>query len=136
MTALSVGREGLSPRRRKKLVWPWVAIGAATRRRHSADDGLACCVATFRPAGHNRDGSGARRTRAIGPPTRRESNSIRGDGGTESRAPRSSGSVVSVEDGMATVDLGSLDGLAKGGTGRRDSQWTACCVDWTGDDLP
>ena len=31
-----------------------------------------------------------------------------------SRAPRSDGTVVSVEDGVATVNLGSLDGLVKG----------------------
>jgi hypothetical protein len=32
---------------------------------------------------------------------------------TDSRAPRTSGSIVSIEDGVATIDLGSLDGLAK-----------------------
>lgn len=32
----------------------------------------------------------------------------------ESRPPRPDGSIVSVEDGLAVIDLGSLDGLAKG----------------------
>ena len=32
---------------------------------------------------------------------------------TDSRAPRMEGSIVSVDDGVATIDLGSLDGLAK-----------------------
>lgn len=30
------------------------------------------------------------------------------------RAPRQTGSIISIEDGLATVDLGSLDGLEKG----------------------
>jgi hypothetical protein len=33
----------------------------------------------------------------------------------ESRAPRPTGSVTSIEDGFLSIDLGSLDGLAKGG---------------------
>lgn len=33
---------------------------------------------------------------------------------SERRSPRLTGSVVSIEDGLATIDLGSLDGLAKG----------------------
>jgi hypothetical protein len=33
---------------------------------------------------------------------------------TSSRAPWAAGSILSVEDGMAAIDLGSLDGLAKG----------------------
>ncbi len=32
----------------------------------------------------------------------------------DSRAPRPAGSIVSIADGMATIDLGSLDGLAEG----------------------
>jgi hypothetical protein len=32
----------------------------------------------------------------------------------DSRAPRPTGSIVSIEDGLATINLGSLDGLAKG----------------------
>ncbi len=32
----------------------------------------------------------------------------------DSRSPRPAGSIISIEDGLATVDLGSLDGLAKG----------------------
>jgi Flp pilus assembly protein TadD len=32
----------------------------------------------------------------------------------DSRAPRPAGSIVSIEDGLATIDLGSVDGLAKG----------------------
>lgn len=31
-----------------------------------------------------------------------------------SRSPRASGEIVSIEDGLAAIDLGSLDGLAKG----------------------
>ena len=33
---------------------------------------------------------------------------------TDSRAPQITGSIVSIEEGLATIDLGSLDGLAKG----------------------
>ena len=32
----------------------------------------------------------------------------------DSRAPQAAGSIVSLEDGLANIDLGSLDGLAKG----------------------
>jgi tetratricopeptide (TPR) repeat protein len=32
---------------------------------------------------------------------------------TDSRAPQTVGSIVSIEEGLATIDLGSLDGLAK-----------------------
>ncbi len=32
----------------------------------------------------------------------------------DSRLPQPSGSIVSIEDGLATIDLGSLDGIAKG----------------------
>jgi tetratricopeptide (TPR) repeat protein len=32
----------------------------------------------------------------------------------ESRSPQSAGSIISIADGLATVDLGSLDGLTKG----------------------
>lgn len=35
-------------------------------------------------------------------------------GETDSRPPRSAGSIMSIEDGSANLDLGSLDGLAKG----------------------
>jgi hypothetical protein len=35
-------------------------------------------------------------------------------GETDSRAPQAAGSIVSKEDGRANLDLGSLDGLAKG----------------------
>jgi hypothetical protein len=38
---------------------------------------------------------------------------FRGDG-AGGRAPRRAGSIVSMEDGRASIDLGSLDGLAKG----------------------
>jgi tetratricopeptide (TPR) repeat protein len=43
-----------------------------------------------------------------------------------SRSPRAAGSIVSIEDGQASVDLGSLDGLAKGTELRvfRDEQFT------------
>jgi hypothetical protein len=33
----------------------------------------------------------------------------------DSRAPQAAGSIVSIEDGRANINLGSLDGLAKGG---------------------
>jgi tetratricopeptide (TPR) repeat protein len=35
-------------------------------------------------------------------------------GEPDSRAPQAAGSIVSIEDGLANIDLGSLDGLAKG----------------------
>ena len=35
-------------------------------------------------------------------------------GEPDSRAPQAAGSIVSLEDGLANIDLGSLDGLAKG----------------------
>jgi hypothetical protein len=43
-----------------------------------------------------------------------------------SRPPRPAGSIVSIEDGLATMDLGSLDGLAKGTELRvfRDERFT------------
>lgn len=33
---------------------------------------------------------------------------------SSTRAPRQTGSIISVEDGLATIDLGSLDGISKG----------------------
>jgi hypothetical protein len=43
-----------------------------------------------------------------------------------SRSPQPTGSIVSIEDGLAAIDLGSLDGLAKGTELRvfRDEQFT------------
>lgn len=40
---------------------------------------------------------------------------FRGETGT-TRPPRQTGSIISVDDGLATIDLGSADGLAKGAT--------------------
>jgi tetratricopeptide (TPR) repeat protein len=47
-------------------------------------------------------------------PTRSRNNPIFRGGDTTSRAPKSDGAIVALDDGDATVNLGSIDGLAKG----------------------
>jgi tetratricopeptide (TPR) repeat protein len=47
-------------------------------------------------------------------PDRRERPQVFRGSEPESRLPQPAGSIVSIEDGLAVIDLGSLDGLAKG----------------------
>lgn len=47
-------------------------------------------------------------------PDRREGSQVFRGSEPASRLPQPSGSIVSIEDGVAAIDLGSLDGLAKG----------------------
>ena len=47
-------------------------------------------------------------------PDRREDSQVFRGAELESRLPQPAGSIVSIEDGLAAIDLGSLDGLAKG----------------------
>jgi hypothetical protein len=49
----------------------------------------------------------------LGPPHSQTRNAFRGDGALN-REPKSTGMVTAVDDGEATVNLGSLDGLTKG----------------------
>ena len=52
-------------------------------------------------------------TAALRPPASAGNPVFRGDE-TASRAPKSEGKIVAIEDGVATIDLGALDGVAKG----------------------
>jgi hypothetical protein len=47
-------------------------------------------------------------------PVRREGNPIFRGPEAANRSPQPAGAIVSIEDGLATINLGSLDGLAKG----------------------
>ena len=112
LTALSVARTGLAPRPRKRRMWPWMAAAAAAVV-------LAAMIPTvWRPANRGPEVAAViPREPLLLARTRQGTAVFRGnDTATGDRAPRATGSVASVEDGAATLDVGSLDGLAKGGT--------------------
>jgi hypothetical protein len=115
LTAVSVGRAGLSPRRRTKFGWPYVAIATA-----AAAVVLAVAWPALRkPASPVPSMVAVANEPTVLAPTllarNRDSDApvFRGPD-AESRPPRPAGTVVSVEAGLATIDVGSVDGLAKG----------------------
>lgn len=109
LTATALARTALAKRRIKIVTWARVAslaaaavvilgIGLYISRRNSPPPpsqiaSSAAPIFLFRAGGNT--------------PV------FRGDG-PASRAPKPAGSIESIVDGVATIDLGSLDGLAKG----------------------
>jgi len=110
LTSMAIARRGLAARGRKLITWPRIAIFAAAAA-------IIIGVALYAP--HPNSEPVRTHTAISAPPTllARSSDSnptvFRGaDAG--SREPRATGSIGSIADGLATIDLGSLDGLAKG----------------------
>lgn len=108
MTCAAMARTGLADRRPRRTVWPRLAALAAAlvvgavalyTLRHSTPEPTATLALSGPPVflAHTLDA--AAQFRGAEP---------------ESRAPRAEGSITAVADGTASVDLGSLDGLAKG----------------------
>ena len=111
LTAMSVGRAGLVPRRRWRFGWRHLAVAVAA---------AVVVLAVMWPV-LRRPAAPVKTTLAVvSEPTllarHRNANApvFRGTE-SEGRIPRSTGAVVSVDDGIASIDLGSVDGLAKGG---------------------
>src|SRR5581483_2008375 len=109
LTSIAVARRGLATRGTKKITWPRIAIFAAAaavivgavlypRQRNSEPvrPDIAISAAPTLLA-RNGDSDPAR---------------FRG-ADTDTRESRAIGSIGSVADGIATINLGSLDGLAK-----------------------
>jgi hypothetical protein len=111
LTATAIARHGLPIREHKRVTWPRIAIiGVAAavilgvvvpmpwRSRQPVRQDVAVSAPPILLA-RNADSIGT---------------SFRG-AETGSREPRATGSIQSIANGVATIDLGSLDGLAKGG---------------------
>jgi hypothetical protein len=103
-----------APQRRK--YWPVAAAGAAV----AAAAGLLTFF-VLRPLSHPIQ-QPAQQARVISnvllgsdlkPPISQDAPVFRG-AGAPSRSPKSDGTITAVEDGVATLNLGSIDGLAKG----------------------
>ena len=110
LTALSVARAGLAPRHRSRRLWLWIAAAAAAVL-------VAVIVpAVWRPAARAPEVASVIREPLLLARAHEGTTLFRGDAATADRAPRATGSVASVESGSGTIDLGSLDGLAKGGS--------------------
>ncbi len=108
-TFVSLARVGLTVRRPKRSRWPLLAMIAAA----AAILAVALVGVVRRPA------TPAPAIARAGEPILLARNetaaaSFRSAEG-DVRAPRQTGSVVSVENGSAAIDLGAVDGLAKGG---------------------
>jgi hypothetical protein len=105
LTDIAIARTARPGRQRAVVMWPRYAIVAA-----AAGVILAVGLYTSRPKPP---------VATIVPPTflarntDANSSSFRG-GDADTRAPKTIGAVQSIENNFATVDLGSLDGLAKG----------------------
>jgi hypothetical protein len=109
LTSTAIARHGLATRRRKALTRPRIAILAAAaavilavvlypRQRNARP--VKADVATFTPPillAHNAESNPA---------------AYRG-ADSETRDSRATGSIESIAGGIATIDLGSVDGLAK-----------------------
>ncbi len=109
LTSTAIAKTALPIRRRSKRTWPRLAIFAA-----AAAVILGVVLYTAR-----RNSRPARPDVAISAPPlllarNADSNPTAYRGGdTESRESRATGSVESIADGVATIDLGSVDGLSK-----------------------
>lgn len=102
VTATAIARRGLATRERKLVRWPRIAMFAAAA---AILVGVLLRAPQPEPVKFTppmllaRNGDGERST-------------FRGADG-ESREPRDSGTIGSIAGGVATIDLGSVDGLAK-----------------------
>jgi hypothetical protein len=110
LTATAIARRGLATRGRKRITWPRIAIFVAA---------AAAVVVGVVLRAPQRNPEPVRQDVAISaPPTllarNGESNpsTFRG-ADTEGRESRATGSIGSIAGGIATINLGSLDGLAK-----------------------
>ncbi|HEY7391533.1 MAG TPA: tetratricopeptide repeat protein [Bryobacteraceae bacterium] len=119
LTAIALAKAAVSSTaRRSKRGWPrgwgiWLAVAASiavvtvyslTRSREARSPLTAALADVAKP------GQPTLLAAGLG---QRESAVFR-DAPPVSRAPRSSGRIVSIEDGFASIDLGTLDGLAIG----------------------
>lgn len=109
LTSISIARANLSTPVRRRNLWPRIAmlaaaaavilgIGLIALRRSSPATPTIVAFGSPTLLARSLD-SPATSFRSLEP---------------DSRAPRQTGSVVSAADGIATIDLGSLDGLTKG----------------------
>ncbi len=110
LTSTAIARQGLATREKKQIRWPRIAIFAA------AAAGIAGII-LYAPRLYAPQRNPEPVTVAIpGPPTllarSGDPAAFRGTD-TESRESRVTGSIGSIAGGIATIDLGSLDGLAK-----------------------
>lgn len=107
LTSTAIARRGLATRGRRLISWPRIAIFAAA---------AAVIVGVALRAPQRTPEPVRQVTAAIAPPTlltrNRDSANFRG-AGTETRDSRATGSVGSIAGSVATIDLGSVDGLAK-----------------------
>jgi hypothetical protein len=114
LTSTAIARRGLATHGRKRITWPRIAIFAAAAA-------VLILGVVLRPPQRNSDPERQplRQSAAISaPPTllaRNDANSSTFRGAdTGSRESRAIGSIGSIADGIAAINLGSLDGLAKG----------------------
>jgi hypothetical protein len=107
LTSTAIARSGLATRGRKLITWPRIAIFAAA----------AAVIVGVVPRAPQRKPEPARQVTAIAAsPTllaRNGDSAIFRGADTETRESRATGSIGSIAGGIATIDLGSLDGLAK-----------------------
>jgi len=110
LTSTAIARAALAHRKPRKRIWPRMAalaaaavIGAVSlyMLRQSPRAPAAAIAISGPPVFLGRGSDAGAPFRGAEP---------------ESRAPRSAGSVTSIADGSADIDLGSVDGLAKDGT--------------------
>ena len=110
LTATAIARRGLATRGRKRITWPRIAIIAAA---------AAAVIMGVVLRAPERNPEPVRQDVAISaPPTllarNGESNPATFRGADiEDRESRATGSIGSITGGIATINLGSLDGLAK-----------------------
>jgi hypothetical protein len=110
LTSTALARRGFAARARQQITWPRVAILATAAA-------VIAGVALYAP--HQNPDRPPQVAEISSPPVLLARN---GDSnaavfrGTEaaSREPRATGSISAITAGMATIDVGSLDGLAKG----------------------
>jgi len=108
LTSTAIAKHGLAPRG-KRRIWPRIAILAAA---------AAVILGVVLNAPRRNSQPVSPGVAMPAPPIllakNADSNSVAFRGAdTESRASRATGSIESIADGIATIDLGSLDGLAK-----------------------
>lgn len=109
LTSTAIARHGLAARRRKQITWPRIAILAAAAA-------VVVGVVLHAP---QRNSEPVRPDSAMStPPTllarNADSNPATFRGlDSDSRESRATGSIGSIANGIATINLGSLDGLSK-----------------------
>lgn len=110
LTSMAVARAGLQRRGRQIAIWPGIAILAA-----AAIVILAVALHTPRPQPRFIPPTAVAALEPIFLAGADSSPAQFRGADSDSRAPKAMGSIISIEDGVATIDLGTLDGLSKGG---------------------